>query len=132
MVGLGRVVVAGGPAGGGPGRRGPGALVWSSVAVASTGTAILSLSGAAATSATLARLGGGSLAAGGFGVWGGTIVATGGAALIVAVLFALPIWAMIHWDKQDRNDDTRLSLQRLLQRDHFVTPDEAARLAPAR
>ena len=43
-------------------------------ATASTGTAIASLSGAAATNATLAWLGGGSLAAGGLGIAGGTAV----------------------------------------------------------
>lgn len=47
---------------------------------ASTGTAIASLSGAAATNATLAWLGGGSLAAGGFGMAGGA-VALGGIVL---------------------------------------------------
>lgn len=47
---------------------------------ASTGTAIATLSGAAAKSATLAWLGGGSLAAGGFGVAGGMAV-LGGAVL---------------------------------------------------
>ncbi len=46
-------------------------------ATASTGTAIASLSGAAATNATLAFLGGGSLAAGGLGVAGGTMVLGG-------------------------------------------------------
>lgn len=45
--------------------------------VASTGTAISSLSGAAATSATFAWFGGGSLAAGGFGMAGGTLVLGG-------------------------------------------------------
>jgi hypothetical protein len=47
------------------------------IAEASTGTAIASLSGAAATNATLAWLGGGSLAAGGLGVAGGTVVLGG-------------------------------------------------------
>jgi len=47
------------------------------LASASTGTAIASLSGAAATNATLAWLGGGSLAAGGFGVAGGMAVLSG-------------------------------------------------------
>lgn len=47
------------------------------LATASTGTAIASLSGAAATNATLAWLGGGSLAAGGLGVAGGTWVLGG-------------------------------------------------------
>ena len=46
-------------------------------AAASTGTAIASLSGAAATNATLAFFGGGSLAAGGLGVAGGTMVLGG-------------------------------------------------------
>ena len=47
------------------------------LATASTGTAISTLSGAAATNATLAWLGGGSLAAGGFGMAGGTLVLGG-------------------------------------------------------
>lgn len=44
------------------------------LAAASTGTAISSLSGVAATNATLAWLGGGSLASGGYGMAGGTMV----------------------------------------------------------
>lgn len=44
------------------------------LATASTGTAISSLTGAAATNATLAWLGGGSLAAGGYGMAGGMVV----------------------------------------------------------
>ena len=57
---------------------------------ASTGTAIASLSGAAATNATLAFLGGGSLAAGGFGIAGGTAILGGivaGPALAVLGIF---------------------------------------------
>lgn len=50
------------------------------LATASTGTAIGTLSGAAATNATLAWLGGGALAAGGFGMAGG-MVALGGIVL---------------------------------------------------
>lgn len=46
-------------------------------ASASTGTAIATLSGAAATNATLAFLGGGSLAVGGLGMAGGTAVLGG-------------------------------------------------------
>ena len=56
------------------------------LACASTGTAIASLSGAAATNATLAFFGGGSLAAGGMGMAGGTAVLGGlvaGPALLV-------------------------------------------------
>ena len=45
--------------------------------VASTGTAITSLSGVAATNATLAWLGGGTLAAGGLGMAGATLVLGG-------------------------------------------------------
>lgn len=55
-------------------------------AAASTGTAISSLSGAAATNATLAFFGGGSLASGGLGMAGGMVVLGGlvaGPALLV-------------------------------------------------
>lgn len=61
------------------------------LAVASTGTAISTLSGAAATNATLAFFGGGSLAAGGLGVAGGAAVLGGlvaGPALMVIGLVA--------------------------------------------
>ncbi len=47
------------------------------LATASTGTAIGTLSGAAATNATLAWLGGGALSAGGFGMAGGMVVLGG-------------------------------------------------------
>ncbi len=56
------------------------------LAAASTGTAISSLSGVAATNATLAFFGGGSLATGGLGIAGGTMVLGGlvaGPALLV-------------------------------------------------
>ena len=52
-----------------------GTVGW--IATASTGTAISTLSGAAATNATLAWLGGGSLATGGFGMAGGTAILGG-------------------------------------------------------
>jgi len=60
-------------------------------ASASTGTAIASLSGAAATNATLAFFGGGSLAAGGLGMAGGMMVLGGfvaGPALLAMGLIA--------------------------------------------
>jgi hypothetical protein len=63
---------------------------WSSatvLATASTGTAISTLSGAAATNATLAWFGGGSLSAGGLGMAGGTMV-LGGLVIIPAVIIA--------------------------------------------
>jgi hypothetical protein len=60
---------------------------------ASTGTAIVSLSGAAATNAVLAALGGGSLAAGGGGVALGTLIlgaSTLGIGLLIAgVIFSI-------------------------------------------
>lgn len=61
------------------------------LATAGTGTAISTLSGAAATNATLAWLGGGSIAAGGGGVAAGTLVLGGlvvGPAILVASFFA--------------------------------------------
>lgn len=59
--------------------------VMGAIGTASTGTAISTLSGAAATNATLAAFGGGSLAAGGFGITGGVIVlSSGGFALAAA------------------------------------------------
>jgi hypothetical protein len=60
------------------------------LATASTGTAISTLSGVAATNATLAWFGGGSLAAGGLGMAGGAMVLGGlvaGPALLVGGLF---------------------------------------------
>ena len=70
--------------GGGTAAIGTGALVGMAsyggatmLATASTGTAITSLSGVAATNATLAWFGGGSLAAGGMGMAGGLAVLGG-------------------------------------------------------
>ena len=60
---------------------------------ASTGTAISTLSGAAATNATLAALGGGSLAAGGGGMALGSIV-LGGASLGVGLLIGGVIFSI--------------------------------------
>lgn len=57
---------------------------------ASTGTAISSLAGVAATNATLAAIGGGSLATGGMGIAGGTAIL--GAAVAAPVL-AIAGWA---------------------------------------
>lgn len=67
---------AGGLAAGAGAALGAYALV-GTFAYASTGTAIVGLSGAAATNATLAWLGGGSLAVGGLGVTGGMCVLGG-------------------------------------------------------
>lgn len=62
------------------------------LATASTGTAISSLSGAAATNATLAWFGGGPLAAGGLGVAGGTAM-VGGIAVAPALAVGSMMWA---------------------------------------
>ena len=68
---------------------GVGALgIATTYGVASTGTAIGTLSGAAATNATLAWLGGGSLAAGGLGIAGGTVVLGGIVAVPLLLVFA--------------------------------------------
>lgn len=66
----------GGLAAGGLAAIGAGSLA-TTIGVASTGTAIGALSGAAATNATLAWLGGGALSAGGFGMAGGMAVLGG-------------------------------------------------------
>lgn len=57
-----------------------------SLGIASTGTAIASLSGVVASNATMAALGGGTLAAGGAGMAGGTLVLGGLAAAPVLIL----------------------------------------------
>ena len=61
------------------------------LASASTGTAIASLSGVAATNATLAWLGGGALAAGGYGMAGGVIMLGG---IAIAPLLAVGGWVL--------------------------------------
>ena len=61
----------------------------SAVGTASTGTAIATLSGAAAQNATLAWFGGGALSAGGAGIAGGAMVLGGVALAPIAVLGAI-------------------------------------------
>lgn len=75
-----------------------------SFAIASTGTAISSLSGAAATNATLAFFGGGSLATGGLGMAGGTAVLGG---LVAGP--ALAIMGLIVGAKASKAKDEALS-----------------------
>lgn len=74
----------------------------SALATASTGTAISTLSGAAATNATLAWLGGGSLAAGGGGIAAGSAVLTGitGATMGVFALAAAGIVSSAVYSKK--------------------------------
>jgi hypothetical protein len=64
---------------------------------ASTGTAISSLAGAAATKATLAAIGGGSLATGGMGIAGGTA--------ILGAAVAAPILAIAGWAYDSHGDE---------------------------
>ena len=71
---------------------------------ASTGTAIATLSGAAATNATLAFLGGGSLAAGGLGMAGGMAVLGG---LVAAP--ALAVLGLFMWSSASKNLDNARS-----------------------
>lgn len=66
-------------------------------AAASTGTAISSLAGAAATNATLAAIGGGSLAAGGLGIAGGT--------MILGAAVAAPVLAIAGWAYDSHGDE---------------------------
>lgn len=83
---------------------------------AGTGSAIASLSGAAATNASLAWLGGGSLAAGGGGVALGSAVVTGGAILVAAAV-AYGVYEWFHL--KDESDDKKRILTLLeLYSDH--------------
>ncbi len=74
------------------------------IGTASTGTAISTLSGAAATNAVLAALGGGSLAAGGGGMALGTIV-LGGATLGVGLLVGGVIFNITGSKLSDKADE---------------------------
>ena len=72
------------------------------LATASTGTAISTLHGAAATNATLAWLGGGSIATGGGGIAAGTAVLNGivGASTGILALASLGIISSMHYSKK--------------------------------
>lgn len=98
------VGVLGSIAGAGAGGVAAGFAVYGGVmtfAAASTGTAISSLAGVAATNATLAAIGGGSLAAGGMGIAGGTAIL---GAAVAAPIFAIAGWAYdSHGDKALKN-----------------------------
>lgn len=67
-----------------------------------TGTAISSLSGAAATNATLAWLGGGTVSAGGGGVAAGTVVLGGIVAVAAIAVTCAVSWAFVVYDKKER------------------------------
>ncbi|MDB1112039.1 hypothetical protein PUN49_13340 [Pseudomonas extremaustralis] len=97
---------------------------------ASTGTAISSLAGVAATNATLAAIGGGSLATGGLGMAGGTAIL--GAAVAGPVL-AIAGWAYdSHGDealknahKADREVDSAITKLQKAQQQLSTTEDYA-------
>lgn len=111
------------------GGAGAGAAVaagyWSLVALvgsASTGTAISTLSGVAATNATLAWFGGGALAAGGAGMAGGTLV-LGGVALA-------PVVAVAAWHSRSKtkeiNQETAKIRHADLQSRQAIGPTQSA------
>ncbi|MBE0440385.1 MAG: chemotaxis protein [Gammaproteobacteria bacterium] len=76
---------------------------------ASTGTAIATLSGAAATKATLAAIGGGSLATGGLGIAGGTA--------ILGAAVAAPVLAIAGWAYDSHGEEALKNAQKA---DHEV------------
>lgn len=78
------------------------------LASASTGTAIGTLSGAAATNATLAWLGGGTLAAGGYGVAGGTMVL----GVMVAGPAMLVLGSVLGARASKKLDEARINLEK--------------------
>ncbi|MFI3256518.1 MAG: hypothetical protein R3Y52_03665 [Psittacicella sp.] len=78
---------------------------------ASTGTAISTLSGAAATKATLAALGGGSIAAGGGGVVAGTAV-LGATTLGVGLLVGGVVMAMTSFKLSEKAEDAEKEMLR--------------------
>ncbi|MGQ4330689.1 helix-turn-helix domain-containing protein [Streptomyces hayashii] len=76
---------------------------------ASTGTAISTLSGVAATNATLALLGGGTLAAGGAGMAGGILLLTGMVAAPAAALAAAGFYVLRQ--RRNKKEEERLRTQ---------------------
>jgi hypothetical protein len=80
---------------------------------ASTGTAVSTLSGAAATNAALAWLGGGTLAAGGGGMAMGSIVVTGGGAAIGIAVTAIFHYTIKYFDDKYEKSKTIVTLAHL-------------------
>lgn len=75
---------------------------------ASTGTAISSLSGVAATNAALALIGGGTLASGGAGIAGGTLVLSG---IVAAPALLAAVGAVIWMVKRNKKHQQELQAQ---------------------
>lgn len=76
-------------------------LMASTYGVAGTGTAISSLSGAAATNASLAWLGGGTVASGGGGMAAGAAVLTGGALFVAAGVAVVGYYGYMMYDQHE-------------------------------
>lgn len=87
----------------------------SMLGTASTGTAIGSLSGVAATNATLAWFGGGSLATGGAGMLGGTTILTG--------FLALPVVAYSAWKSHSKAEEIYEEVEKLQVETHKLTKE---------
>lgn len=79
---------------------------------ASTGVAISSLSGAAATTSTLAALGGGSLASGGLGMLGG-VCALGGIFAVVAIPATMTFGS---YSKKQKYEQTTAEITKALEK----------------
>ena len=87
--------------------------VVSFVGTASTGTAIASLSGAAATNATLAWFGGGAIAAGGGGMAAGMMTLGG--------LVAVPLIAFSAWKTHSKAEEILKASEEVLQASQLVS-----------
>ena len=77
---------------------------------ASTGTAISSLGGAAATNATMAWLGGGSLAAGGSGTAVGAVILSGGVLIVAGAVTGAVMYYFVWKDEKDKDKRTAYML----------------------
>jgi hypothetical protein len=84
------------------------------VGTASTGTAISTLSGAAATNASLAWLGGGAVSVGGGGVAVGSVVLTGGVVVIAGAVTYTVVWGVGEFNNADVSKRAELFSRRLL------------------
>jgi hypothetical protein len=91
----------------------------SAFGTASTGTAISSLGGAAATNATLAWLGGGSVAAGGGGVAAGSTLLLTGVGAVVVLASVTTMVAFNYYDEKQEQERIRLTIESLKKVENF-------------
>jgi hypothetical protein len=94
-------------------------IIVATYGTASTGTAISTLSGAAATSASLAWFGGSSVAAGGGGVAAGSAVLTGGVAVVVIIAAVGVEYAFQYQDEKRESQRIVLTIQELKSHEEF-------------